>query len=49
MKCDGCGKEFDNVLVVEGDEFDRGDGEPICPHCGYNNSPKVCLEKEVKE
>lgn len=55
MKCKGCNKEFDASKVECSDEWDRGDGvmygmcsyssTPICPNCGYDNSPKLYLKE----
>ena len=54
MKCEMCGKDFDAAEVEHSKEYDRGDGvmygnssytyKPICPHCGYDNSPKMILK-----
>lgn len=51
MKCGRCGKEFPGSVIESTKGYDRGDGvmhystsytyNPICPHCGFNNTPVV--------
>lgn len=53
MKCRRCGKEFDSCVIEQSKSYDRGDGvmygtsvyshNPICPHCGYNNTVKIFM------
>ena len=57
MKCKNCGREFETIETKHGKPYDRGDGvvysnsiysrkKPICPYCGFDNSPKVILKDE---
>lgn len=51
MKCERCGKEFDDVSSSIDEQWDRGDGimygncsstyNPVCPQCGYYNGPAI--------
>lgn len=53
MKCKRCGKEFEGCSTEHSERHDRGDGvmygtasyssSPVCPYCGYDNSPKIYM------
>ena len=59
MNCVKCGKEFDDVKVERSEPYDRGDGvmygatsystNPVCPHCGHNNSASMVFGNKPKE